>query len=75
VIEAAAKLGTVSGIYSDLLLHDMGPELADVDAYAVFVNVRPLPSLSVMSLFPLPGGNEPDLPKTAVEHRTSTGRR
>jgi RNA polymerase sigma factor (sigma-70 family) len=31
------KLGDVEGIYSDLLLHDMGPQLADVDAYTVFV--------------------------------------
>jgi RNA polymerase sigma factor (sigma-70 family) len=29
-------LGDVQGIYSDLLLHDMGPQLADIDAYAVF---------------------------------------
>ena len=33
-----AKLGDVAGIYSDLLLHDLGPRLADADAYAVFVN-------------------------------------
>jgi RNA polymerase sigma factor (sigma-70 family) len=31
------KLGDVEGIFSDLLLHDMGPQLGDVDAYAVFV--------------------------------------
>ena len=31
------KLGEVDGLYSDLLLHDMGPELADADAYTVFV--------------------------------------
>jgi len=36
-----AKLGEVTGIYSDLLLHDMGPRLADTDAYAVFVNGPP----------------------------------
>ena len=30
------KLGEVDGIYSDLLLHDMGPQLADADAYTVF---------------------------------------
>ena len=34
------KLGDVNGIYSDLLLHDMGPRLADADAYTVFVNDR-----------------------------------
>ena len=31
------KLGDVEGIYSDLLLHDMGPQLGDADAYTVFV--------------------------------------
>ena len=32
-----AKLGNVEGIYSDLLLHDMGTQLADTDTYAVFI--------------------------------------
>ena len=32
------KLGEVTGVYSDLLLHDMGTRLADADAYTVFVN-------------------------------------
>ncbi len=32
------KLGDVTGIYSDLLLHDMGPRLGDADAYTVFVS-------------------------------------
>jgi CxxC motif-containing protein (DUF1111 family) len=31
-----AKLGDVDGIYSDLLLHDMGPGLGDVGQYGVF---------------------------------------
>ena len=31
------KLGEVEGIYSDLLLHDMGPQPGDADAYTVFV--------------------------------------
>lgn len=30
-------LGDVEGIYSDLLLHDLGPELGDTGAYGVFV--------------------------------------
>jgi len=30
------RLGEVDGLYSDLLLHDMGPQLADADAYTVF---------------------------------------
>jgi RNA polymerase sigma factor (sigma-70 family) len=32
------KLGDVEGIYSDLLLHDMGPQLSDADTYSVFVS-------------------------------------
>ena len=32
------KLGDVDGFYSDLLLHDMGPQLGDSDAYTVFAN-------------------------------------
>ena len=30
------RLGQVEGIYSDLLLHDMGPDLGDVGQYGVF---------------------------------------
>jgi CxxC motif-containing protein (DUF1111 family) len=30
------KLGDVDGLYSDLLLHDMGPELGDTGQYGVF---------------------------------------
>lgn len=32
------KLGDVEGIYSDLLLHDMSPELEDTGGYSVFVD-------------------------------------
>jgi CxxC motif-containing protein (DUF1111 family) len=32
----AAKLGKVEGLYSDLLLHDLGPGLGDVGQYGVF---------------------------------------
>ena len=35
------KLGDVEGIYSDLLLHDMGPQLADADTYTVFAGEPP----------------------------------
>jgi RNA polymerase sigma factor (sigma-70 family) len=35
------KLGSVSGIYSDLLLHDMGGRLEDAAAYSVFVGAPP----------------------------------
>ena len=30
------KLGPVTGLYSDLLLHDMGPALGDTDSYTAF---------------------------------------
>ncbi len=48
------KLGEVVGIYSDLLLHDMGPALADADTYTVF-NGEPS----------RPGGPEPASPDLA----------
>ena len=35
------KLGGVNGIYSDLLLHDMGSRLEDAAAYSVFVGAPP----------------------------------
>jgi CxxC motif-containing protein (DUF1111 family) len=35
------KLGEADGLYSDLLLHDMGDLLGDSGAYGVFVNDRP----------------------------------
>jgi CxxC motif-containing protein (DUF1111 family) len=35
------KLGQVEGIYSDLLLHDMGAQLADADTYTIFSGEPP----------------------------------
>ena len=35
------KLGEVEGIFSDLLLHDMGPQLGDGDTYTVFAGEPP----------------------------------
>ena len=35
------QVGDVEGIYSDLLLHDMGPQPGDADAYTVFVGGPP----------------------------------
>jgi CxxC motif-containing protein (DUF1111 family) len=37
------KLGTVDGIYSDLLLHDMSPELSDTSFYGAFAARAPAP--------------------------------
>ena len=46
------KLGEVEGLYSDLLLHDMGDELSDTGSYGVFVPDSPAPPSS-------PDGSEP----------------
>jgi CxxC motif-containing protein (DUF1111 family) len=35
------KVGDVNGLYSDLLLHDMGPELGDTGNYGVFIHDMP----------------------------------
>ncbi|HEV2973080.1 MAG TPA: di-heme oxidoredictase family protein [Pirellulales bacterium] len=35
------KVGAADGIYSDLLLHEMGPELGDIGDYGVFVRNAP----------------------------------
>ena len=35
------KVGAVDGIYSDLLLHDMGPELGDTGNYGIFTPNSP----------------------------------
>lgn len=37
----AERLGEVAGIYSDLLLHDMGPDLGDTGDYGVFIPDSP----------------------------------
>jgi CxxC motif-containing protein (DUF1111 family) len=60
------KLGNVSGIYSDLLLHDMGTRLADVNTYAVFVGGPPNAEGG-----PVVEGPRPDsLPASEREWRT-----
>ncbi len=38
------KLGDVDGIYSDLLLHDMSPQLSDTGMYGIFVAADPNPA-------------------------------
>lgn len=38
------KLGDVDGIYSDLLLHDMSPQLSDTGFYGVFAANDPAPA-------------------------------
>lgn len=38
-------LGNAEGVYTDLLLHDMGPELADTGSYGVFIPDSPSESV------------------------------
>ena len=52
------KLGSVSGIYSDLLLHDMGSRLEDAAAYSVFVGAPPRAE----------GAEAPDRPGTGTAY-------
>ena len=35
------NVGTVQGLYSDLLLHDMGPDLGDTGNYGIFIHDMP----------------------------------
>jgi CxxC motif-containing protein (DUF1111 family) len=52
------KLGEVDGIYSDLLLHDMGPDLGDTGSYGVFVPDSSEPDVIDSDLpAAVPGGN------------------
>lgn len=57
------KLGDVAGIYSDLLLHDMGPDSGDSGDYGVFVpdstpsdSDDPIPELSTVQIQQFQGG-------------------
>ncbi|HZZ28141.1 MAG TPA: di-heme oxidoredictase family protein [Pirellulales bacterium] len=69
----AEKLGNVVGIYSDLLLHDMGSELGDSGNYGVFVpdtpeeeqQEEPIPSLQAQ--FNMPNGGPQHLTKADRE--------
>jgi CxxC motif-containing protein (DUF1111 family) len=36
------KVGPADGIYSDLLLHDMGPDLGDTGNYGIFIHDMPV---------------------------------
>jgi CxxC motif-containing protein (DUF1111 family) len=54
------KLGDVEGMYSDLLLHDMSPQLADTSAYGAFSardagEARPAPPAEGADRKPRPG--------------------
>ncbi len=73
------KLGEVTGIYSDLLLHDMGPELGDSGNYGAFVpntpdddDDAPLPSISEQAPA-MADCSAPTLGLTAITVREKTG--
>ncbi len=62
------KLGGVDGIYSDLLLHAMSPELADTSSYTAFQAAEPAPPARVV-----PAGARaahPNQPPAVEEWRT-----
>jgi CxxC motif-containing protein (DUF1111 family) len=54
------KVGTVNGIFSDLLLHDMGPELGDTGNYGIFIH-------------DMPEEDQPELPPQIVDPNLQTG--
>lgn len=73
----APKLAEVAGIYSDLLLHDMGPELGDTGSYGAFVPgsatddiTEPIPELTAMHAHP--GGSSGKQPKGATRQEWRT---
>jgi hypothetical protein len=66
-----ARLGEVDGIYSDLLLHDMGQELSDTGQYGIFTPDSPGNGPSGKAEGPLASGTDPKAKvATKVEWRT-----
>jgi CxxC motif-containing protein (DUF1111 family) len=63
----AEKLGAVEGIYSDLLLHAMSPELADTSSYSAFLAADP-PAAKVVPAGARAG--KPNRPAATEEWRT-----
>lgn len=62
------KLGDVEGIYGDLLLHDLGPELGDVGQYGVFTPDSSEPEIIDEPQVPIAdAGAAPTAPVAAVE--------
>ena len=59
------KLGNVDALFSDLLLHDMGPDLGSVGSYGV-----PSPSPEPLPLADAKTGKPKPVPPTAQEWRT-----
>ena len=62
----AAKLGDVEGLYSDLLIHDMGDEIADSGSYDGDSTDEPLvPLITAENGQPQQPQGQPGLPKSA----------
>jgi CxxC motif-containing protein (DUF1111 family) len=62
------KVGDVDGIYSDLLLHAMSPELADTSAYGAFLAAPDAPAPKVIPAGARAAG--PNRPPAVEEWRT-----
>jgi hypothetical protein len=62
------KLGDVEGIYSDLLVHDLGPDLGDVGQYGVFVPDSAEPEIEDEPQGPIAAGEAP--PAQVVQETT-----
>jgi CxxC motif-containing protein (DUF1111 family) len=65
-------VGDAKGVFSDLLLHDMGQDLGDTGSYGIFIpnsaeegGDEPIPSLQQQQIFPgVAGGGKADREKT-----------
>jgi CxxC motif-containing protein (DUF1111 family) len=65
------KLGDVEGIYSDLLLHDMGNDLGDTGSYGVFVPDSSEPDIIDSEIAADAPGNAPRATETAAIRETT----
>lgn len=61
------KLGDVDGIYSDLLVHDLGPELGDTGQYGVFTPGSADPEFQDDPTPPAGGGQPGEVARTEPE--------
>jgi CxxC motif-containing protein (DUF1111 family) len=64
------KLGEVEGIYSDLLLHDMSPNLGDTSVYGVFAAQVAVPQPPAPAADPPGEGRKPKIGAAVQEWRT-----
>ncbi len=70
------KVGNADGIYSDLLLHDMGPDLGDTGNYGIFIHDMPeedQPELPPQIINGDQAGGQPQATMTAAQLAKVTG--